>query len=955
MTKDNRDIFKEKLMRNAMLNQTNNAGNPASAGKKPHNAGKIAGKAGKVVSQKFQKAAGVKAETPLLIKLFRLMVAGGVVGGVLVISLLVILTTQLSKSLPEHEQLRNYQPKVSTRVHAGDGKLLAEFAVERRVFVPIAAIPEDIKQAFISAEDKNFYDHTGLDFVGILRAVRTNVQNILDGNNNLVGASTITQQVAKNFLLSREQTFTRKFKEAIIARRIEKALSKDKILELYLNEIYLGNRSYGVAAAAAGYFGKSLDEVNIAEAALLAALPKAPSNYNPKVNPERARERRNWVLGRMYANGYLNKKERDSSLRKPLYLPSKLQKNRAYASYFVEEVRRTLLRDLGKEELYGGGLTIRTTLDPVLQTYAEKALFEGLVEYDRRHGYRGALGHLPVDNPYILEFLSDYEAPPGTPQDWRVALVTDVKKRDATIIFADGQKATLDYQTLRWARRYLLPRVQEQQEAKKTDQELLQDVGVIDERNLLRRTRPLGPYIYQMSQVATVGDIILVKLLKEGKTKNGKKPLDIYQLQQLPEIDGGMMAMDPITGRVLAMVGGFSFQRSQYNRVTQASRQPGSSFKPFVYLSALEQGFTPATRILDAPFVLSLDNGTKWKPSNYSRRYYGASPMRLGIEQSRNLMTVRLARTLGMRHVRHIAKRFNITQKMSLHLPNALGSIQTTLMQITTAYAMLANGGTQVEATLIDRLQDRYGVTLEKHDKRECNGCLPEEGWQKDVELPVLVDNRERVTDKASAYQIVSMLEGVISRGTGRSISRTIKGRVIAGKTGTTNNSLDTWFVGFTTDLVTGVYIGHDRPRSLGMYSNSVQEAGSTVAVPVFTKFMKKALKKRSTAPFRIPPDVQLVRINPKTGSLSRLGDERTIIEAFKPGTQPTDYSTASLLIGDNTTILQTVDNSTNDAEGGGLNDLLNQGTSISSGDIVESELSDLDQEAEEDELQGIY
>ena len=961
---NNRENFKQKLMNRAAMQHRQRLqhgqdapDNGQSGQSLPPDASASAekptgGGAGRFIPQKLQQKIGIDAKTSLITKIFRLLLATSMVGGVVIFAGLVFFTIQLGRTLPAHEQLQDYQPKISTRVHAGDGKLLAEFAVERRIFVPIAGMPEDLKYAFISAEDKNFYQHKGLDFFGIMRAVRTNIQNIINGKGNLVGASTITQQVAKNFLLSREQTFTRKLKEAIIARRIEKALSKDRILELYLNEIFLGNRSYGVAAAAADYFGKALDELDIAEAALLAALPKAPSTYNPKVNPERARERRDWVVNRMYANGYLNEKERDSTLRKPIRLSSDLQNNRVYASYFVEEVRRVLVDDIGKEKLYGGGLTIRTSLDPTLQTYAEQALFRGVVAYDRRHGYRGALGHLPIDNEHVLEFLNDFEKPSGTPRDWRLALVTNVERRDANLMFADGTKGKLDYDSLRWARRFLLPRLQEQQQTTQTDQELLQDVGVLDERNISRRTRPLGPYVYTMSQVASVGDVILVSALESDEEKQQD---DIYQLQQLPEVDGGLVVMDPNTGRVLAMVGGFSFQRSQYNRVTQASRQPGSAFKPFVYLSALEQGFTPATRILDAPFVLTLDDGTKWKPSNYSRRYYGPSPMRLGIEQSRNLMTVRLAQTLGMRHVRDVANRFGINDRISLYLPNALGSLQTTLMRLTAAYAMLANGGIKVEPTLIDRLQDRYGTTLEKQDKRECRGCLVEQGWQGNVPLPTLIDSRPRVIDSASNYQIVSMLEGVVARGTGRFVRRTIPGKVVAGKTGTTNNSVDAWFMAFTTDLVVGTYIGFDKPRSLGMYGDTTQEAGSTVAVPIVTDFLEQALQDRSTAPFRIPPNVQLVRINPKTGTLSRSGDGWSIVEAFKPGSQPVDYSTASLLIGDNIDVGQQIIGVSND-EGseGGLDDLLNQNPNNEFED-KKQEVRDLDQEAEEDELLGIY
>ncbi len=893
--------------------------------------------AGKHVAVKVKKAVGIDEKTSLLSKVIRLgifMFVVGMIGMVVSISAIYV---YFGSNLPAHEKLRDYQPKISTRVHAGDGKLLAEFAVERRVFLPIAAIPDNVKQAFISAEDKNFYTHHGLDFFGIVRAIFSNINNVIQGSGNLVGASTITQQVAKNFLLTNEKTFTRKFKEAIITFRIEGALTKDRILELYLNEIYLGNRSYGVAAAAQDYFGKALEDVNIAEAASLAALPKAPSNYNPKRYPERALQRRNWVIGRMHSNGYISESERDHALAMDLVVPEKIERNRAYASYFVEEVRRTLIADLGKAQLYGGGLTIRTTLDSVLQKYAEEALFKGLRIYDRRHGYRGPLGHLPIDTAHSLDFLERYQIPAGAPSHWRVALVTKVEKRVASLAFQDQTQGDLLFQPLRWARRYLLPKFREQGK-KKTDQELLEAAGVIDERSLSRRTRPLGAYISDMAQVVSVGDVILVSSLedKKGAKENG------YELEQIPQADGGILVMDVHTGRVLAMVGGWSFQRSQYNRVTQASRQPGSAFKPFVYLSALERGFTPATRILDAPFVLDLGNGTKWKPSNYSRRYYGASPMRVGIEQSRNLMTVRLAQALGMQHIREIAQRFNITEEMSLHLPNALGSDQTTLIQLTTAYAMLANGGTHLEATLIDRLQDRYGKTLVRHDKRICTGCNIEGPYQKGlVDLPILLDNRIQITDPASAYQITSMMEGVVKRGTGRQVSRKFPSKVFAGKTGTTNDGVDSWFIGFTPNLITGVFIGHDLPRSLGMYNDSVQEAGSTIAVPIFVDFMEKALQNRSTVPFRVPPAVQLVRINPKTGALSRSGDRSSLLEAFKPGTQPQSYRTASLLIGDIAGNLPAT----------GQDDDPLQNSSSTTDNSFETDGI----EQEEDEIQGIY
>ncbi len=767
--------------------------------------------------------------------------------------MLVYLFYYFSEDLPDYTQLEHYEPPITTRIYAGDGRLFAEYAIEKRVFVPIEAIPKRVIQAFLSAEDKNFYTHPGIDAMGILRAAVTNIGN-LGTDRRLVGASTVTQQVAKNFLLTNEVSLDRKVKEAILAFRMEKAFTKDQLLELYLNEIYLGHGSYGVVAAALNYFDKSLDELTLGETAFLAALPKAPNNYDPVRNHDAAEARRDWVVGRMLEDGYITEQEAREARAEPLTVQRRSETEVVSANYFAEEIRRELAARFGQKALYEGGLVVRATVDPRLQAIADGALRDGLEAYDRRHGWRGPYarmktaeaetGKLPDD---WQERLSRIALPPGI-GDWRMAVTLSVKADGATIGFADASVGHIPFEQMKWANQWLP-----------------------DQR--------YGPPPKSPSAVLTAGDVILAEAVQEDG-KGTPYPSGTFALRQLPAIEGALVALDPHTGRVLAMTGGYSTERSEFNRVTQAKRQPGSAFKPIVYLSALENGYTPATLVLDAPVALPQGPGLPlWRPKNYSKEYYGLTTMRVGIEKSRNLMTVRLADAVGMNKVVDTAKRLGVVDAMPPYLSFALGAGETTLLRLTAAYAMLDNGGKRITPTLIDRIQDRQGNTTFRHDARVCNEC--ESVRWADQMVPEVLDNREQVTDPASAYQIVSMLQGVVQRGTGRRIASL--GRPLAGKTGTTNDSLDTWFVGFSPDLAVGVFVGFDEPATLGS-----KETGSSVAAPIFKAFMQEALKDKPAIPFRIPPGIRLVRVDAKTGRPASSGGGATIYEAFKPGTMPT-------------------------------------------------------------------
>lgn len=752
------------------------------------------------------------------------------------------------RGLPDYQFLADYEPPVVTRVHADDGRLLAEYARNKRVFVSIEAIPKRVVKAFLAAEDKNFYNHPGIDFVSLASAVVINVKNYGTGRRP-VGASTITQQVAKNFLLTNEVSIDRKAKEAILSFRIERALTKDRILELYLNEIYLGFGSYGVAAAALNYFDKPLAELTVAEAAYLAALPKAPNNYHPTRRHEAAVGRRNWVIGQMRENGWVTQAEADAARREPLTVTVASTGDETSAEYFAEEVRRDLIDRFGETGLYEGGLSVRTTLDPHLQRIAEKALREGLESYDRRHGWRGAIAQIEIA-PGWGDALAGIKRPAGL-GDWRLGAVVKADAKAAIIGFPDGSLATLPYDQMKWARKWLE-----------------------DQR--------FGGTPNSVTEVLSIGDVVPVETVTENADGEPYREATVA-LRQIPNVGGAIVAMDPHTGRVLAMSGGYSADMSEFNRATQARRQPGSSFKPIVYLAGLDEGYSPATRILDAPFVLDQGPGLpKWKPSNYSNEFYGPTPMRIGIEKSRNLMTVRLAQTIGMDKVVQYAKRFGVVDEMQPHLSFALGAAETTLMRMTTAYSMLVNGGKRITPSLFDRVVDRHGKTIYRHDKRPCEGCNAQ-AWDGGPP-PRIPDTREQIVDPASAYQMVSMLEGVVQRGTGRRIAEL--GKTIGGKTGTTNDNLDTWFVGFSPDLAVGVFVGFDQPRTLGE-----KDTGSSVAAPIFKLFMKDALDGVVTPDFRIPPGVRMVWIDHDTGARSSPGARGAILEAFKPGTEPTGES----------------------------------------------------------------
>lgn len=761
-----------------------------------------------------------------------------------VIVLVVVITSvwQMSQELPDYLQLAKYEPAVTTRLYAGDGQLMMEYASEKRLFVPEEKIPALVKNAFISAEDKNFYSHFGVDPLGIIRAVLDNLKNIGRGRRP-AGASTITQQVAKNFLLSSEVSYKRKIKEALLATRMEQAFTKQHILELYLNEIYLGNRSYGVAAAALNYFGKSLDDLSIEEAAFLAALPKGPNNYNPKTKYAAAVARRNWVIDRMVDDGYVKAEDAAAAKAKPLEVIARRGEFVQDAEYFSEEVRRKVTAGFGDEALNEGGLLIRTTLNPRLQHIATKAFDAEIRNYDIRHGWRGPITNIALDDNY-QEALQKLETPAGKDNSWVLAVVKNVDNNSAAIETKDGDSGTIPLSLLSWAR-----------------------------KNLKNQAVSNPPKT--VKDVLAKGDVILVEKLADKTAAAKKLPNNSYYLRQIPNVEGGLIALDPHTGKILAMVGGYSFQKSQFNRATQALRQTGSAFKPIVYLAALDNGYSPTDLILDAPFVLDQGPGLpKWKPVNYSKKFYGLMTLRQGIEKSRNLMTVRLAQDVGMDKVADYAKKMGVNDHLPHLLSMSLGAGETKLINMASAYGIMVNGGKKAEPYLIERIQDRSGKTIYRHDRRACENCRVAK-WENQP-LPELADNREQIIDPLSAYQMVSILEGVAQYGTGSKL-RAI-GKHLAGKTGTTNKNQDSWFVGFSPDLVVATYVGFDEPRSLGRY-----ETGAALALPIFYNFMNEALANQPDIPFRIPAGIKLVRVNHDTGRPAQPSDKSVIVEALKP------------------------------------------------------------------------
>lgn len=795
------------------------------------------------MTKKKQKYLQPGFESRLLMALFSLVTIG-ILGGVGSIGAILY---YFGRDLPDYHTLANYEPPIVTRAYASDGRLLAEFATEKRVYVPISTVPPLVIHAFLSAEDKNFYSHAGIDPMGIARAA---VNNFLHPHQKKKGASTITQQVAKNFLLGNELSYTRKIKEAILSFRIEQTYTKDQILNLYLNEIYLGKSAYGIAAAALEYFNKPLDELTLEEAAYLAALPKGPANYDPDRRYKEAMERRNWVIDEIVKNGYASESEGNAAKAKPITVVHRDASEYVNYPYFAEEVRRKLMELYGEKGLYEGGLIAETTMLPEYQRLAEKALRNGLIGYDTRVVglHSKPLTHISTDGDTWQKALGKVARPAGS-ESFEPAVILSSDDKKAVIGLIDGKKGTIPYDKMKWAR-----------------------------HNGFTPTK--------VSELLKQGDVWLVQSAEDKDAlKQNPKDKGAYWLRQIPDVEGGIIIMDPHTGRIFAVAGGFSYEMSQFNRAMQANRQPGSAFKPFVYLAGLENGFTPATLIADEPMIIDQGPGmAKWDPKNYHGDYLGPVPMRVGIEKSRNLMTIRLASYVGMDKVAEVSKRFGVIDDLPQYLSMSIGAGETTLLRMAAGYSSFVNGGKKINPTLLDRIQDRNGKTIYVHDQVSCTDCGPLIAWNGQV-TPEIPDTRKQIADPRNMYQIVSMLEGVVQRGTGILIKDI--GRPVAGKTGTTNDSKDTWFMGFTPNLLVGVYVGYDDPKPMGSH-----ETGSRVAVPIVKEFMEEALKDVPPVPFRVPEGIRLVQINEDTGTRAKPGDAKDILEAFVAGTEPSDEPT---------------------------------------------------------------
>ena len=722
-----------------------------------------------------------------------------------------------SNKLPDYKYLKSYKPSVSSKLYAGDGILVSDFSAEKRIFIPYDAIPKVVIDSFLSAEDKNFFKHPGVDAKGVIRAFKNNVFNLIN-SKRLEGASTITQQVAKNFLLNNEVSIDRKIKEAILAFRIERALSKERILELYLNQIYLGEGSYGIASASLRYFDKSINELNYSEAALLAALPKAPSKYNPYKNMELAKFRRNLVLKNLLDNSYIDKNQFNEIIKSKIKLKKRKRIYFENSRYFVEEVRKKVINEYGFDKVYKQGFNIKTPIDLNLQNLATKALRQGLESYDKRRGWRGPLLNRKINNEW-RKGLEKFNLEKSL--GWEIAIVKRIDKFETVIQTKENKIGIINHEDINWTRKNL-------------------------------------------NQIFKIGDIIYVKKKKEGN----------YSLKQTPLANGGIIVMDPYSGRVLAMSGGFSFKKSEFNRTTQALRQPGSAFKPFIYALALENNFTPSTLILDAPIVLNQGNDLKmWKPKNYGKKFYGPSTLRTGVEKSRNLMTVRVAQELGIDKIINFSKQLKIYENPKELMSISLGSEETTLLKMTTAYCSFVNGGKLVEPILIDRIQDSEGNTIFKNEKRFCDNC--DQISFNGNKIPKINNNFKSIFSEQTAYQMTSILEGVIKRGTGRGLKNL--NLQIAGKTGTTNKNTDAWFIGFTSNLVVGVYVGHDNPKTLGKI-----ETGSKAAMPIFKEFIKNAVNNYKARPFKVAKGIKMMVVDSRSGKKADFGSKKTIIESFK-------------------------------------------------------------------------
>ncbi len=745
---------------------------------------------------------------------------------ILFISISIVLLTSVlivgvlwtySNDIPDYKFLKNYKPSVSSKVYSGEGELVADFSQEKRVFVPYSSIPKNVINAFLSAEDKNFFLHPGVDAKGVLRAVVNNISNIIS-SKRLEGASTITQQVAKNFLLTNEVSINRKIKEAILAFRIERALSKERILELYLNQIYLGSGAYGIAAASLEYFDKSIRDINYSEAALLAALPKAPSRYNPYKDIEVAKFRRNLVLKNLLDNNYITSEWYEKIKNKEIILSKNKKIYLEDAQYFIEDVRKNVIENFTYDKVYKQGLNINTPINLEFQKIATNSLRDGLISYDQRKGWRGPLTSKIYNNNWNKDLKKfNLEKSIG----WSLAIVKKINKFSAEIETEDKIQGVIKYKEISWTKKEF--------------------------KNLLQP-----------------GDIIYVKKISDKQ----------FSLQQLPKINGGIVVMDPFTGRILALSGGFSFKKSEFNRATQANRQPGSAFKPFIYALALENNYTPTSLVLDAPLVLDQGDDLKmWKPENYGKKFYGPSTLRTGLEKSRNLMTVRIAQDLGIERIVNFSKDLKIYENPEELLSISLGSAETTLINLTSAYAAFVNGGKLVEPILIDRIQDSEGNTIYNNNLRQCIDCNQISYLSNDY--PKIQNNYKQIFSPETAYQMTSILEGVVKRGTGKTL-RDLNLN-IAGKTGTTNKNTDTWFIGFTSNLLVGVYVGSDSPSPLGKY-----ETGSKTALPIFKDFITQAVKKSDARPFKAAEDTIMMVVDPKTGQKAKFSTKNTIIEVFK-------------------------------------------------------------------------
>ena len=722
-----------------------------------------------------------------------------------------------SNNIPDYKILKNYKPPVSSKVYSGNGDLVADFSKEKRIFIPYRSIPQNVINAFLSAEDKNFFSHPGVDAKGVLRATINNIKNIMT-SKRLEGASTITQQVAKNFLLTNEVSINRKIKEAILAFRIERALSKERILELYLNQIYLGSGAYGVAAASLEYFDKSIKELSYEEAALLAALPKAPSKYNPYRNIELAKFRRNLVLKNLFDNNFLSFKEYEDLNKKNIKLKKTKRVFLEDAQYYIEDVRKNIIKILSYEKVYNQGFNINTPINLELQKIATDSLRTGLINYDKRKGWRGPLANKIYTKKWF-NGLEKYDLENSI--NWKIAIIKKISKFSVEIETKDKISGIIEYKDISWTNK-------------------------------------------EFDDLFKKGDIIYVKQINDNK----------FSLKQIPKINGGIVVMDPYTGRVIALSGGFSFKNSEFNRASQALRQPGSAFKPFVYALALENNYTPSSLVLDAPLVLDQGSDLKmWKPENYGKKFYGLSTLRVGLEKSRNLMTVRIAQNLGIDKVVNFSKELGIYENPEELLSISLGSAETTLIKLTSAYSAFVNGGKLVSPILIDRVQDSEGITILNNEKRACSNCDQISFTGKDY--PKIKNNYKQIFSSQTAYQITSLLEGAVKRGTGKKL-RDLNLN-LAGKTGTTNKNTDTWFIGFTSNIVVGVYVGMDNPQSLGRY-----ETGSKTALPIFKNFIKSAIKKSDARPFKVADGITMMVVDPSTGQKAKFSSKDTILEAYK-------------------------------------------------------------------------